>query len=462
MKTKKTIFFLFSLLSFFVAKSQQPVSERLYDFLPNNMTIDKIISKTYKQSVSICYIENKQKHCFAYVETSASLAKYVFIDPRYNVEDFYIRNDSVFFCGKTEDVAFIGYYDIVDFFSGQSFYINNSLYSVNNKKITTLKKIVSFLSTNGDVHIVSIGTTENKSPCIIDVTNDIFNNTWTYNVGDLQNYPQESLKDLILTDNYIVTAGFVDSISRYICLRRYEKDNVINGSIQDITNVYDGSNCFYSVFPNDTILLSHFNEDTVAAATTSNINHPQNPYETLELFLFDLNNINFITMTDNKIRFYLNQSVNPELIGIVSSPLKHQVFVLQNKYCTSTSYRTTITSFICHNVSLYNLNWFYDSVSFMSFDAYNNNTQLFITGKYNYLFNNKIFYGIGDQFYNFSCINRNIITVLELPTYGVNTYNRPFIKARYTIDFDKEEPIVIYENPLQIDCEDFLKQQQNN
>jgi hypothetical protein len=49
-----------------------------------------------------------------------------------------------------------------------------------------------------------------------------------------------------------------------------------------------------------------------------------------------------------------------------------------------------------------------------------------------------------------------------LPTYGVNTYNRPFIKARYTIDFDKEEPIVIYENPLQIDCEDFLKQQQNN
>jgi hypothetical protein len=98
----------------------------------------------------------------------------------------------------------------------------------------------------------------------------------------------------------------------------------------------------------------------------------------------------------------------------------------------------------------------------MSFDAYNNNTQLFITGKYNYLFNNKIFYGIGDQFYNFSCINRNIITVLELPTYGVNTYNRPFIKARYTIDFDKEEPIVIYENPLQIDCEDFLKQQQNN
>ena len=36
------------------------------------------------------------------------------------------------------------------------------------------------------------------------------------------------------------------------------------------------------------------------------------------------------------------------------------------------------------------------------------------------------------------------------------------IKGRYTIDFDKEEPIVIYENPLQIDCEDFLKQQQNN
>lgn len=25
-----------------------------------------------------------------------------------------------------------------------------------------------------------------------------------------------------------------------------------------------------------------------------------------------------------------------------------------------------------------------------------------------------------------------------------------------------EEPIVIYENPLQIDCEDFLKQQKNN
>ena len=51
-----------------------------------------------------------------------------------------------------------------------------------------------------------------------------------------------------------------------------------------------------------------------------------------------------------------------------------------------------------------------------------------------------------------NCVSRNFFVILHFVK----------LKARYTIDFDKEEPIVIYENPLQIDCEDILKQQQNN
>ena len=94
---------------------------------------------------------------------------------RYEVNDFVIDNDTVFFCGKDRNgKGTIGFFNIQDlFFNGGAFYVASTFPLDPGYYVATLNKLITYRDATGKRHIVCIGQAakEDRSlyPCIVDL-----------------------------------------------------------------------------------------------------------------------------------------------------------------------------------------------------------------------------------------------------------------------------------------------------
>lgn len=111
--------FFFSLTSFFSVLLAQ-TSVLAHAKMP--FPIEKTIIREYSYPTTISYLANDSCGYFVYADASLS-AICSPMDAKYNITDFVIDNDSVFFCGvNSKGRGFIGFFDINDFFFGTNNY----------------------------------------------------------------------------------------------------------------------------------------------------------------------------------------------------------------------------------------------------------------------------------------------------------------------------------------------------
>lgn len=266
-------------------------SKRAYDYVAT--TASKTIIKEYTYPYTISYIETAENNYFTYTDIDISQSiVYKEINRIYSINDFVIRNDSIFFCGKNNSgKGVIGFFNINDFFFGSGTYeLFDDFHA--QSTILSFNKVISYKSLISPVHIISIGETEQDMSCITDMYYDPTSSSWKYKSGDFINGGNETFKDITLTNKYVVTAGYYSAPVRYMSLRRFKREDILSSAtLKDFVNVYNGpiSNALYC--PDDNILLSTYHDDTVVTACFWNYPIVQNTVSGIIYAWHDLTNI---------------------------------------------------------------------------------------------------------------------------------------------------------------------------
>ena len=157
-----------------------------------------------------------------------------------------VAKDSAFFCGYMLDDyhhAIIGFFNISSLFYGsgsisvQEVFTHQHTYDY----VSNMTRMVSYLNSNNERHVVCIGNTKEKSPCITDMSVGGSNN---YTVGLLKE-SSEIFTDIkyihTSTKDYLVTSGrnMPNNTRWYITLRYFDPNIVVSTpGFQDDENTY--------------------------------------------------------------------------------------------------------------------------------------------------------------------------------------------------------------------------------
>ena len=280
---KRIIFYLFLFVfGVFSCTAQNSV----YAHISLSDLIGDVIVREYNYPITITYFESGEARYFAYVDTSYVM-QYKPISDTITVKDFVVDNDTVFFCGVSNNgKGVLGFFDINDFFYGQGYYyVTNSLFRTSQGYVKSFSKTV----TVGCVqrHWVSIGETENGLSCVADMQYDNVTGIVSYTTGEMLSSYTEKIFDIALSDNYVITAGFTSYSPDYcLSIRRYSMCDVFNPSsaIQDYSWVFrDNASSFD--WKSDEICIEQFYGDVVSVAahwkwraSVSTIQHEQGVY----------------------------------------------------------------------------------------------------------------------------------------------------------------------------------------
>lgn len=220
-----------------------------------NVSVSNIIKKTivrdYQNSSAITYLETNNGNFFIYTDVSLAINAWQ-IYPTYKITDFVIDNDSVFFCGISNSTnGFFGFFSINTFFSTGIYFVESGTPNTTMGNVSSLSHLVTYSDEIGKRHMVAVGETAQNLSCIVDMCHNHALGGWEYNSGVLQQQYHETINDLALTDNFIVTLGLFDieNGNNEIMLRSYNKNDVLHPN----TNREDWPYEF-----KDTLIVSEF------------------------------------------------------------------------------------------------------------------------------------------------------------------------------------------------------------
>ena len=250
---------------------------------------------------------------YQYIQDSSIKSRYIFLKG-YIVNDFDISNDSVFFCGYDSlRNAIIGFFNIDDlFFNNGDFYIQNEFYTQDiyehlNHRVERLNKLVTYQTQSHERHIVCIGYINDSimslnSGCVVDMyyrdnkEADIRpSSLWGYTSGLLYKTLANSLLDIAIISNWVITAGFENS--NYITLRTYIPEDIFSltgpqNNYREFSILPSSSEFPYAWNP-DELHLAFLTGDTIAtAASWINITSGQRFARKVNIAKYHLNTFN--------------------------------------------------------------------------------------------------------------------------------------------------------------------------
>lgn len=235
--------------------------------------ISNQIVRCYNQTNIISYLVSGNDHYFVLDDNSGTLIHQT-IQKNYDVNDFVVYNDYVFFCGQNtlSSSAFVGFFDINDLFYNEgSFHItegfltsisSNSSSSgwfvlTNSDSVQNLTKLIAFKDSLGETTVVAIGSTKDDIACVIELKLLSGQQGWNYTTGTVSQSwaSNERMERICLTDNYVVTGGYSMNDSRFICFRIFHRNSLFAADvIQDTVHYY--SHNYYST-PTDVYSISY-------------------------------------------------------------------------------------------------------------------------------------------------------------------------------------------------------------
>ena len=243
--------------------------------------IQKTIIRETASPRSISYVETATDHYFAFSDGSANPMILNNISTAISVNDFYISDDTVFFCGSNiANRAFLGHFEINDFFFGTHSYSYTAFNFFSADNITLIKtfdKMVAF-EENGVRKLAVIGYDQNPEPLVAEVLYNVGTGTVTYTVGQLSGSTEE-IYDIALTDHYVITAGFryFSNVIARPSIRVYDRSSMFQaGGPQDTVNCLSKYGSQTVSFDPTQLVMSHLQGDTFAVATYWRHNNSNN------------------------------------------------------------------------------------------------------------------------------------------------------------------------------------------
>ena len=236
-------------------------------FVPMNDAVNKTIIRECNYPATISYVETTSEHFFIYNSGLNGNIQVISvpISTLLGVNDFVIKGDTVFFCGVRSGNGFIGFFCVNDFFfSTHNFQLLASIMPSVSGTVTSLNKMVLY-SSNGIRELVAIGKTSTGLDCVTVLQET--SSMWTFQVGELPASYNESILDITVTDNYVITAGFRNSNPYYPSMRAYEKAHIFSSSgfqnTSFISIPFNNNTCDYDCTQ---LILTHIQSDTFALA----------------------------------------------------------------------------------------------------------------------------------------------------------------------------------------------------
>ena len=288
------------LLPFTVLHSQ--TSATAIDVVQEDALSSIIRDYNYNATIA-CY--NLDNGMSVFIHNNPNLyAKQVYIK-NYYINDFVIDNDSVFFCGysrgASDTLGIVGFFDIQDFFFGSGDLYVQKTFKVyyhpilGDEYARNFTRLISYCNSFGQRHIVCVGKGTFGHGCVVE---SIFNDDgvppafWSYIAGITEKNTIESFYDIMLYNDYVVTAGFYHSENMQLSLRVYNSDFVFDVTgPRDMRHTYDIQNYIsgYS-WAHDSVLLAYETNETFTTFTTLKVQSNANPSR-LHLASFNLGNL---------------------------------------------------------------------------------------------------------------------------------------------------------------------------
>lgn len=259
---------LFVFIAFFMSSFVQGQGGLMSGTLPTN--VQKTVIRETTALHSISYIETPTDHYFAYYDGSSNSAKEIRINTGFSINDFVIDNDSVFFCGSNvANQACVGHFDIQDFFNGTQSYFSTSFpfYYIDNGMLQTISSFEQMITyeESGHRRLATTGYISSIGSVVTEIYYDLTTSI-KYKIGQLS-INSERIRDISLTDNYVLTAGFTNSSPSLPIIRVYERSSMFKtGGPQDTITYFRKYGPQTVLFDPEQLLLSHLQGDTFAMA----------------------------------------------------------------------------------------------------------------------------------------------------------------------------------------------------
>ncbi len=246
-------------------------------------------SYTYPATITSCNFSDPNIFRSMFIYSDANHKSIQVILDGYRVNDFAIDNDTVFFCGHSDTLGIIGFFNIQDlFFNSGTFRIQphfdvyEFFSSTISRPVENLTKLVTYSINSQKRHIVCIGYTNDyfhdgyHYSCIVDMHLDARRpiSPWYYESGTIHGSDSNYFKDITLAGNYVIAAGFDDY--QYISMHLFKADDIFSSTgPQNNARVFlNGSNKWDTC---DLLLTTVRNgvQSSIATATKWNVGYSQ-------------------------------------------------------------------------------------------------------------------------------------------------------------------------------------------
>lgn len=330
------LFFTAVLLLPNVVKSQPvvvPVYERIaHAFMPSN--VDKTIIRSCQGAASISYYETAYGHFFLYYDSLSSNAVSLPIQMVFSVNDFMIDGEDVYFCGTTNSSTGLwGHFRICQFFFGTREYeYSNFLFPASGGFVKTFKRI-ELLSSTPHPKMALIGTGSATSLVVELVYNPVIQNL-SYRMGEVDALYNESIEDIVVTDNYVVTLGYLMSGTEgHPCMRVFLRNNMFSANgPQNVLHEYLSNTPVVSDFDTGQIVSSHLDADYFAVGSFwrgPNSSYNEGTY--IGIYEVEKMGNTFVPRHDTSmITNQVNYSSSWRLRGMTGYDLSSYFYLLQN------------------------------------------------------------------------------------------------------------------------------------
>lgn len=239
---KKNVYLLLFMLPVFVSYGQQNVLATVS--LPGD--VKEAIIREYEYPQTISYIKSSAGCCFALADNNLILTC-AWLDCKYEVKDFEIFENLVFFCGADNSVGrgIVGWFDCAAmFYGGGGYHIYDNYYMIsdtsNTPYDTAQVKVFNDLTIFDSpeymseyIHLALVGETKEGVACVAEMIGLPYTNNWIYTTGSSANLPSnqaETMTQVVSTDNYIVTGGTFEGYGSGVSMRVFDRNNMFASS----------------------------------------------------------------------------------------------------------------------------------------------------------------------------------------------------------------------------------------
>lgn len=270
---KKILLFLAMCLIGQVAWSQ---SALLADLLP--MGVGTSIVRHLEPGKSVAYVSGISQNYFLITDEVAGTSRRARVDDLM-VRDFEIMNGRVFFCGQKLSTrrGMVGFFSLEDLFWGGANISVFDYFVTYQAEVINFHDLALYQDELRKPKLALVGTDASGRYCVVELRAAL-NNNWHYTSAVGTNR-HETMQHVVVTDNFVVTAGTYNNNQNGVSMRVYDRNNMlVLGGLQDQVHYYPSNgNTPQILYPLTSFAFTALDEDRVALLSHYDSSIPLSP-----------------------------------------------------------------------------------------------------------------------------------------------------------------------------------------